>query len=92
MIYGLADKPLNLQQGSNGSSAGSASTVAGLVPLPLVQTYGSIVAPSAVCGAVASNIWQCCPNWGMNLAWTSDRIGPICSAEDCNGGIRFHTW
>jgi Asp-tRNA(Asn)/Glu-tRNA(Gln) amidotransferase A subunit family amidase len=40
MIYGLADKlkPLNLQQGSNGSSAGSASaTVAGLVPLPLVQ-------------------------------------------------------
>jgi hypothetical protein len=40
MIYGLADKlkPWNLQQGSNGSSAGSASaTVAGLVPLPLVQ-------------------------------------------------------
>jgi Asp-tRNA(Asn)/Glu-tRNA(Gln) amidotransferase A subunit family amidase len=35
---GQTKKPLNLQQGSNGSSAGSASaTVAGLVPLPLVQ-------------------------------------------------------
>jgi Asp-tRNA(Asn)/Glu-tRNA(Gln) amidotransferase A subunit family amidase len=35
---GQTKNPWNLQQGSNGSSAGSASaTVAGLVPLPLVQ-------------------------------------------------------
>jgi Asp-tRNA(Asn)/Glu-tRNA(Gln) amidotransferase A subunit family amidase len=58
------------------------------------ETYGSIVAPSAVVVQwVASNIWQCCPNWGMNLAWTSDRIGPICrSAEDCAMVFAFHTW
>jgi Asp-tRNA(Asn)/Glu-tRNA(Gln) amidotransferase A subunit family amidase len=69
-----------LQQGSNGSSAGSASaTVAGLTFAIGTETYGSIVAPSAV-QQVASNIWQCCPNWGHEPAWTSDRIGPIAAA------------
>ncbi|PWU04386.1 MAG: amidase, partial [Bacteroidetes bacterium] len=50
---GQTKNPWNLSQGSNGSSAGSASaTVAGLVPFAIgTETYGSIVAPSAVCGA-----------------------------------------
>ena len=84
---GQTKNPWNLQQGSNGSSAGSASaTVAGLVPFAIgTETYGSIVAPSAVCGATGLR-----PTFGsvartgaMTLAWTSDRIGPICrSAED----------
>jgi Asp-tRNA(Asn)/Glu-tRNA(Gln) amidotransferase A subunit family amidase len=84
---GQTKNPWNLQQGSNGSSAGSASaTVAGLVPFSIgTETYGSIVAPSAVCGATGLR-----PTFGsiartgaMTLAWTSDRLGPICrSAED----------
>jgi Asp-tRNA(Asn)/Glu-tRNA(Gln) amidotransferase A subunit family amidase len=89
MIYGLADKlkPWNLQQGSNGSSAGSASaTVAGLVPLPLVQNlrlYCSTFC-GVWCNRVASTFGSVARTGGMNLAWTSDRIGPICrSAEDC---------
>jgi Asp-tRNA(Asn)/Glu-tRNA(Gln) amidotransferase A subunit family amidase len=84
---GQTKNPWNLNQGSNGSSAGSASaTVAGLVPFAIgTETYGSIVAPSAVCGATGLR-----PTFGsvartgaMTLAWSSDRIGPICrSAED----------
>ncbi len=84
---GQTKNPWNLKQGSNGSSAGSASaTVAGLVPFSIgTETYGSIVAPSAVCGATGLR-----PTFGtiartgaMTLAWTSDRLGPICrSAED----------
>jgi Asp-tRNA(Asn)/Glu-tRNA(Gln) amidotransferase A subunit family amidase len=85
---GQTKNPWNLQQGSNGSSAGSASaTVAGLVPFAIgTETYGSIVAPSAVCGATGlrPTFGSVARTGGMNLAWTSDRIGPICrSAEDC---------
>ncbi len=84
---GQTKNPWNLQQGSNGSSAGSASaTVAGLVPFAIgTETYGSIVAPSAVCGATGlrPTIGSIARTGGMNLAFTSDRIGPICrSAED----------
>ena len=85
---GQTKNPWNLQQGSNGSSAGSASaTVAGLLPFAIgTETYGSIVAPSAVCGATGlrPTFGSVARTGGMNLAWTSDRIGPICrNAEDC---------
>jgi Asp-tRNA(Asn)/Glu-tRNA(Gln) amidotransferase A subunit family amidase len=84
---GQTKNPWNLEQGSNGSSAGSASaTVAGLVPFSIgTETYGSIVAPSAVCGATGlrPTFGSVARTGGMTLAWTSDRIGPICrSAED----------
>ena len=84
---GQTKNPWNLKQGSNGSSAGSASaTVAGLLPFAIgTETYGSIVAPSAVCGATGlrPTFGSVARTGGMNLAWTSDRIGPICrSAED----------
>lgn len=84
---GQTKNPWNLTQGSNGSSAGSASaTVAGLVPFAIgTETYGSIVAPSAVCGATGlrPTFGSVARTGGMTLAWTSDRIGPICrSAED----------
>lgn len=84
---GQTKNPWDLQQGSNGSSAGSASaTVAGLVPFSIgTETYGSIVAPSAVCGATGlrPTFGTVARTGGMTLAWTSDRIGPICrSAED----------
>ncbi len=84
---GKTKNPWDLKQGSNGSSAGSASaTVAGLVPFAIgTETYGSIVAPSAVCGATGlrPTFGTVARTGGMTLAWTSDRIGPICrSAED----------
>jgi Asp-tRNAAsn/Glu-tRNAGln amidotransferase A subunit and related amidases len=84
---GQTKNPWDLRQGSNGSSAGSASaTVAGLVPFAIgTETYGSIVAPSAVCGATGlrPTFGSVARTGGMTLAWTSDRIGSICrSAED----------
>nr|MDQ6902580.1 amidase [Bacteroidota bacterium] len=84
---GQTKNPWNLNEGSNGSSAGSASaTSAGLVPFAIgTETYGSIVAPSAVCGATGlrPTFGSVARTGGMTLAWTSDRIGSICrSAED----------
>ena len=50
---GFTRNPWNLQQGSSGSSAGSAAaTVAGLLPFTIgTETLGSIVSPSNRCGA-----------------------------------------
>ena len=84
---GKTRNPWNLNEGSGGSSAGSAASVAaGLVPFAIgTETYGSIVDPSMRCGATGLR-----PTYGsisrsgaMALAFTSDKIGPLCrSAED----------
>lgn len=84
---GETKNPWNLQQGSSGSSAGSAaSVVAGLLPFTLgTETLGSIVSPSTRCGATGLR-----PTFGtvsrsgaMVLCWSLDKAGPICrSAED----------
>ena len=84
---GETKNPWNLLQGSSGSSAGSAaSVVAGLLPFTLgTETLGSIVSPSARCGATGLR-----PTFGtvsrsgaMVLCWSLDKAGPICrSAED----------
>ncbi len=80
--------PWNLEQGSSGSSAGPASAVsAGLVPFAIgSETWGSIVSPSARCGATGLR-----PTYGrvsragaMALSWSMDKLGPICrTVEDC---------
>ncbi len=80
--------PWNLDQGSSGSSAGSASAVsAGLVPFAIgSETWGSIVSPSTRCGATGLR-----PTHGrvsrtgaMALSWSMDKLGPICrTVEDC---------
>lgn len=85
---GRTRNPWNTEQGSSGSSAGSASAVAaGLVPFALgTETLGSIVSPSTRCGTTGLR-----PTYGrvsrhgaMALVWSMDKIGPICrSAEDC---------
>lgn len=85
---GRTRNPWNLEQGSSGSSAGSASsTVAGLVGFSLgSETLGSIVSPATRCGASGLR-----PTFGrvsragaMALSWTMDKLGPLCrSAEDC---------
>ncbi|MBD3217016.1 MAG: amidase, partial [candidate division Zixibacteria bacterium] len=80
--------PWNLEQGSSGSSAGSAAAVsAGLVPFAIgTETWGSIVSPSTRCGSTGLR-----PTFGrvsrtgaMALSWSMDKIGPICrTVEDC---------
>jgi Asp-tRNA(Asn)/Glu-tRNA(Gln) amidotransferase A subunit family amidase len=85
---GRTRNPWNTGQGSSGSSAGpAAATAAGLVGFSIgSETIGSIVSPSARCGATGLR-----PTFGrvsrtgaMTLSWTMDKLGPICrSAEDC---------
>ena len=80
--------PWNTEQGSSGSSAGSASaTAAGLVGFAIgTETWGSIVSPCTRCGCTGLR-----PTFGrvsrygaMALAWSMDKIGPITrSVEDC---------
>ncbi|GAA4377744.1 amidase [Hymenobacter koreensis] len=85
---GKTRTPWNLEKGSSGSSAGSASAVAaGLLPFAIgAETLGSIVSPSTACGVTGLR-----PSFGrisragaMALSWTMDKAGPIArSAEDC---------
>jgi len=80
--------PWNLEQGSSGSSAGSASaTAAGLLPFAIgSETWGSIVSPATRCGVTGLR-----PTYGrvsrygaMELSWSMDKVGPLCrSASDC---------
>jgi Asp-tRNA(Asn)/Glu-tRNA(Gln) amidotransferase A subunit family amidase len=95
---GMTRNPWNTEQGSSGSSAGSASAVAaGLVGFALgSETLGSIVSPCRRCGTSGLR-----PTFGrvsrygcMTLAWSMDKVGPICrSLEDCAivfGAIHGH--
>ena len=85
---GTTRNPWKLEQGSSGSSAGSASAVAaGALPFAIgSETLGSIVSPSDRCGATSLR-----PSFGrvprsgaMTLCWTLDKLGPLCrSATDC---------
>jgi len=85
---GRTKNPWNIEQGSSGSSAGSAAaTSAGLVGFAIgTETRGSIVSPSSRCGVTGLR-----PTFGrvsrygaMALSWSMDKIGPICrTVEDC---------
>lgn len=87
-LFGPGLNPWDITRWSGGSSSGSGSAVAaGLVPFALgSETSGSILTPSAFCGITGLR-----PTYGlvsrhgaMALAWTLDKIGPMCrSAEDC---------
>lgn len=84
---GRTKSPWDLDQGSSGSSAGSASgTSAGLFPFAIgTETLGSIVSPSTRNGVSGLR-----PTYGrvsrtgaMALSWTMDKVGPITrSVED----------
>lgn len=85
---GRTNNPWNLSQGSSGSSAGPASaTAAGCVAFAIgTETQGSIVSPSIRCGvsALRPTFGRVSRSGGMVLAWSQDRVGPICrSVEDC---------
>ncbi len=84
---GLTRNPWDTTKGSGGSSAGSASaTAAGLVAFAIgTETYGSIVDPAMRCGVTGlrPTYGSTARTGGMTLAWSSDKIGPLCrSAED----------
>ncbi|WP_227270448.1 amidase [Roseobacter weihaiensis] len=84
---GWTRNPWNLNEGSSGSSAGSASaTAAGLCGFSIgTETLGSITSPSHRCGTTGLR-----PTFGrvsragaMALCWSLDKVGPICrSVED----------
>ena len=85
---GVTRNPWNVEEGSSGSSAGSASaTVAGLVGFSIgSETLGSIVSPSARCGATGlrPSFGRISRHGAMTLSWSMDKLGPICrSVEDC---------
>ena len=85
---GKTKNPWDLNRGSSGSSAGSASAVsAGCMPFAIgSETIGSIVSPSSECGTTGLR-----PSFGriskygaMALSWSMDKLGPITrSVEDC---------
>nr|WP_275981977.1 amidase [Frigidibacter sp. ROC022] len=79
---GISRNPWNLNEGSSGSSAGSASaTAAGLCGFAIgTETLGSITSPSQRCGTTGLR-----PTFGrvsragvMALSNSLDKIGPIC--------------
>lgn len=85
---GRTNNPWNLVQGSSGSSAGPASaTMAGCVAFSIgTETQGSIVSPSLRCGvsALRPTFGRVSRHGGMTLAWSMDRVGPMCrTVEDC---------
>lgn len=85
---GMTRNPWNLEEGSSGSSAGSASaTAAGLVGFSIgTETYGSIVSPAMRCrvSGLRPTFGRVSRHGAMALSWTMDKIGPICrTVEDC---------
>jgi Asp-tRNA(Asn)/Glu-tRNA(Gln) amidotransferase A subunit family amidase len=85
---GMTRNPWNPEQGSSGSSAGSASaTVGGLIGFSIgSETLGSIVSPSTRCGATGlrPTFGRVSRHGAMALSWSMDKLGPICRyVEDC---------
>ncbi|MEO5816305.1 MAG: amidase [Gemmatimonadaceae bacterium] len=85
---GRTNNPWNLTQGSSGSSAGpSSATAGGCVAFGIgTETQGSIVSPAIRCGlsALRPTFGRVSREGGMVLAWSQDRVGPICrTVEDC---------
>ncbi|WP_212523531.1 amidase [Actibacterium sp. MT2.3-13A] len=79
---GQTRNPWNLNEGSNGSSAGSAAaTAAGLCGFAIgTETLGSITSPSQRCGTTGlrPTFGRVSRAGGMALCWSLDKVGPIC--------------
>ncbi len=79
---GVTRNPWNLNEGSSGSSAGSASaTAAGLCAFAIgTETLGSITSPSQRCGTTGlrPTFGRVSRAGGMALCNTLDKVGPIC--------------
>ncbi|MBC7152771.1 MAG: amidase [Rhizobium sp.] len=79
---GVTRNPWNTEEGSSGSSAGSASaTAAGLCAFSIgTETLGSITSPSQRCGTTGlrPTFGRVSRAGGMALCWSLDKVGPIC--------------
>nr|MCU0254762.1 amidase [Acidobacteriota bacterium] len=85
---GTTKNPWKPSQGSSGSSAGTAASVAaGLAPFGLgTETWGSIVSPCTRCGATGlrPTFGRVSRHGAMALSWSMDKVGTIArSVEDC---------
>ena len=85
---GRTNNPWDIRRGSSGSSAGPGSaTAAACVAFAIgTETSGSIVSPSRECGlsALRPTFGRVSRYGGMTLAWSRDRVGPMCrTIEDC---------
>ena len=83
---GETRNPWNLNEGSSGSSAGSASaTAAGLCAFSIgTETLGSITSPSQRCGTTGlrPTFGRVSRAGGMALCPSLDKVGPICRAVE----------
>jgi len=84
---GVTRNPWNLNEGSSGSSAGSAcATAAGLCGFSIgTETLGSITSPCQRCGTTGlrPTFGRVARTGAMTLCWTLDKVGPICrTVED----------
>lgn len=84
---GVTRNPFNLNEGSSGSSAGSASaTAGGLCAFAIgTETLGSITSPSQRCGTTGlrPTFGRVSRAGGMALCNSLDKVGPICrTVED----------
>jgi Asp-tRNA(Asn)/Glu-tRNA(Gln) amidotransferase A subunit family amidase len=80
--------PWNVAEGSSGSSAGPCSaTAAACVAFAIgTETRGSIVSPARRTGlsALRPTFGRVSRDGGMVLAWSMDKVGPLCrTIEDC---------
>ena len=90
---GRTNNPWDVRRGSSGSSAGPASAAAAACVAFAIgtETSGSIVSPARECGvsALRPTFGRVSRHGGMVLAWSQDRVGPICrTVEDC--AMVFH--
>lgn len=84
---GRTNNPWRLEEGSSGSSAGSAAaTAAGLVPFAVgSETLGSISSPSTRCGSTGlrPTFGRVARSGAMALSWSMDKLGPLARSVDC---------
>src|SRR3954470_22216461 len=91
---GRTNNPWDIRRGSSGSSAGpSSATAAGCVAFGIgTETSGSIVSPARECGlsALRPTFGRVSRAGGMVLAWSQDRVGPICRTVE-DAALVFNT-
>ncbi len=80
--------PWDTSRWAGGSSSGPGSAVGGgLVPFAIgSETWGSIMTPAGFCGVsgLRPTYGRVSRHGAMALAWTVDKLGPMCrTADDC---------
>ncbi len=85
--------PWDTSRWAGGSSSGPGSAVGGgFVPFAIgSETWGSIMTPAAFCGisGLRPTYGRVSRHGAMALAWTVDKLGPMCrTADDCGLVLR----